>query len=105
LVVATGGPAGAAEFNKRPHLPPSAQAKINNTRARIFALEHELAARSKKIEKKSGKQGVVRVDGLCLDPRTGVVVDRTNPRSERIVALKDIVNLGGQLEIGAGCRR
>jgi hypothetical protein len=95
LAVGAAAPVAAAEYNKRPHLPPGAQAKINNTRARIFALEHALKKRSEEIE--SGK-------GLCRDRRTGVVVDRTNPRSERIIATRDIINLGGQLDLAGSCR-
>ena len=34
----------------------------------------------------------------------GVFVDRSNPRREVIIATKDIINLGGQLDLSASCR-
>jgi hypothetical protein len=49
------------------------------------------------------KQGE-SVGGICFDEQTGVAVDRSNPRQNVIVATKDIINLGGQLDLGSSCR-
>lgn len=89
------GPAVAEDYNKRPFLPPSGQAKVNNARAKVFAVQGETKRKSEQAQ----KQG-----RLCRDEQTGVIVDRRNPRREVIIATQDIVNLGGRLELGAGCR-
>lgn len=88
-------PTAAKDYNKRPFLPPSGQAKVNNARASVFATQAEIERKSKE----AGEQGQ-----LCRDEETGVIVDRRNPRRETIIATQDIVNLGGQLELGANCR-
>ena len=85
----------AAEYNKRPHLPPSAQVKVNNTRANLFVVQDQLDRQGERAK---------RAGQICQDPSTGVVVDRTNPRRETIIATKDIVNLGGHLELRGTCR-
>ena len=85
--------ARAAEYNtKRPHLPPAGQVKINNARAQLFAVQAEI--------KKDGKKAEKAATGSCPD---GVFVDRSNPRREVIIATKDIVNLGGQLNLSESC--
>ena len=94
LVVGSWSPAPAEQYNtRRPYLPPSGQVKINNARAKMFVLQDELEKKSKEAEE-AGKSG-------CPD---GVFVDRSNPRREVIIATKDIVNLGGQLNLSARCR-
>lgn len=94
LTLATGS-AGAAEYNKRPHLPPTAQVKVNNTRAKIFVLQDQVKREEERIDQKAD---------FCRNGDNGLVVDRSNPRREVIIATKDIVNLGGQLDLRAGCR-
>lgn len=95
IVLGSWSPAAAEQYNdKRPYLPPSGQVKINNARAQIYALQSELERKAKDAEK-AGKQN------SCPD---GVFVDRSNPRREVIIATKDIVNLGGQLDLSASCR-
>ena len=94
VVFGLSSPAFAEEYNDaRPYLPPSGQVKINNARAKMFAVQSELEKKSKEAEK-AGKSG-------CPD---GVFVDRSNPRREVIIATKDIVNLGGQLDLSESCR-
>ena len=84
----------AKQYNtQRPYLPPSGQVKINNARAKMFVVQHE-------IEKKARRPTNAGQNG-CPD---GVFVDRSNPRREVIIATKDIVNLGGQLDLNASCR-
>jgi hypothetical protein len=84
----------AAEYNKRPHLPPSAQVKVNNTRAMLFVVQEQINRESERAKQKSD---------FCNNPNTGVAIDRSNPRREVIIATQDIVNLGGQLDLRAGC--
>lgn len=85
----------AKDYNKRPFLPPSAQAKVNNTRASVFAIQAETERKSKEAQEQ---------EGICQDEKSGVIVDRRNPRREVIIATQDIVNLGGRLELGGSCR-
>jgi hypothetical protein len=94
-VALAGASASAAEYNKRPHLPPSAQVKVNNVRAKILVVQDQV---------KREAEGANEQADFCNDPDSGVVVDRTNPRSEVIIATQDIVNLGGQLDLRAGCQ-
>ena len=100
LALAGFSPVDAKEYNKRPFAPPSAQAKINNVKAKIFVIQKEVADQGEEAE----KQGQVAADGICFDSETGVAVDRSDPRQDVIVATKDIINLGGQLELGSSCR-
>jgi hypothetical protein len=94
LIVGSWSPSPAEQYNtKRPYLPPSGQVKINNARAKMFVLQAEVEKKSKEAAK-AGRSG-------CPD---GVFVDRSNPRREVIIATKDIVNLGGQLDLSASCR-
>jgi hypothetical protein len=94
LAAAAWSPALAHEYNnKRPFLPSSGQVKINSARAKMFAVQSELEKKAKEAEK-TGQNS-------CPD---GVFVDRSNPRREVIIATKDIVNLGGQLDLNAACR-
>ena len=95
LGLALGGPALAKEYNKRPHLPPSAQAKDNSTRAQIFDVQDQ----EKRDEQRANAKAKV-----CFDPARGIAVDRSNPRREVVVATKDIVNLGGRLDLRASCQ-
>jgi hypothetical protein len=84
----------AKDYNtRRPYLPPSGQVKINNARASIFVVQGQVESDAKKAEKKG--------EDACPD---GVFVDRSNPRREVIIATKDIINLGGQLDLSAACR-
>jgi hypothetical protein len=94
-VALAGASASAAEYNKRPHLPPSAQVKVNNVRAKILVVQDQV----KRDEEDANRQA-----DFCADPDTGIAIDRTNPRSEVIIATQDIVNLGGQLDLRAGCQ-
>jgi hypothetical protein len=95
VVLGFWSPAPAEEYNdNRPYLPPSGQVKINNARAQIFALQSELERKANDAEKDGNRNS-------CPD---GVFVDRSNPRREVIIATKDIVNLGGQLDLSASCR-
>jgi hypothetical protein len=89
----------AKEYNKRPFAPPSAQAKINNVKAQIFVIQKQVADQGEEAEKRGESVG-----GICFDEQTGVAVDRSNPRQNVIVATKDIINLGGQLDLGSSCR-
>ena len=96
LIVAFGpwSPVLAKDYNTgRPYLPPSGQVKINNARAQLFAIRREIEEQAKKAEETGGD--------TCPD---GVFVDRSNPRREVIIATRDIVNLGGQLDLSASCR-
>jgi hypothetical protein len=94
LVLGSWSPAPAKEYNtQRPFLPSSGQVKVNNARAEMFVLQGELEKKNKEAEK-AGKPA-------CPD---GVFVDRSNPRREVIIATKDIVNLGGQLDLSASCQ-
>jgi hypothetical protein len=93
-VALAGASASAAEYNKRPHLPPSAQVKVNNVRAKIFVVQDQV----KREEERANQQA-----DFCNNPNTGVAIDRSNPRREVIIATQDIVNLGGQLDLRAGC--
>ena len=89
FVLGSGSLVSAEEYNtRRPYLPPSGQVKINNARAKMFVIQNELDEKRKEAEE-AGKQG-------CPE---GVFVDRSNPRREVIIATKDIVNLGGQLDL------
>jgi len=88
-------PIAAKEYNKRPFLPPSGQVKVNNTKAKLFVLEAEIDRKKKRANERAR---------ICRDERSGVAIDRSNPRREVIIATKDIVNLGGRLELGANCR-
>jgi hypothetical protein len=100
LAVVAFSSADAKEYNKRPFAPPSAQAKINNVKAQIFVIQKQTGDQAKEAE----KQGEAAANGICFDSETGVAVDRSNPRQDVIVATKDIINLGGRLDLGASCR-
>jgi hypothetical protein len=89
-----GASASAAEYNKRPHLPPSAQVKVNNVRAKIFVVQEQVTGEEERANQQAD---------FCNNPNTGVAIDRSNPRREVIIATQDIVNLGGQLDLRAGC--
>jgi hypothetical protein len=98
LVYATGAPAQAKDFNtKRPYLPPTGQVKVNNARASLFVIQGQVESDAKKAEETGARAG----ERTCPD---GVFVDRSNPRREVIIATKDIINLGGQLDLSASCR-
>ena len=71
------------------------QVKVNNARASLFVLQGQVESDAKKAER--GR----RRASACPD---GVFVDRSNPRREVIIATKDIINLGGQLDLSASCR-
>jgi hypothetical protein len=93
VVVGPWSIARPAEYNtKRPYLPPAGQVKINNARAQLFAVQAKIEKRGKKAEKAATDS--------CPE---GVFVDRSNPRREVIIATKDIVNLGGQLDLSGSC--
>jgi hypothetical protein len=88
----------AKDFNtKRPYLPPSGQVKVNNARASLFVVQGQVERDGKEAEKAGERAG----ERICPD---GVFVDRSNPRREVIIATKDIVNLGGQLDLRASCQ-
>jgi hypothetical protein len=94
LMAAAWSPAGAKDYNtKRPYLPPAGQVKVNNARASLFVVQGQIERDSKKAEQVGGN--------ACPD---GAFVDRSNPRREVIIATKDIINLGGQLDLSASCR-
>jgi hypothetical protein len=99
LAIAAFSPVDAKEYNKRPFAPPSAQAKINNVKAQIFVIQKQVTDQGAEAEKQGNAAG-----GICFDEQTGVAVDRSNPRQNVIVATKDIINLGGQLDLGSSCR-
>jgi hypothetical protein len=97
LIAAAWSPALAKDYNtKRPYLPPAGQVKVNNARASLFVVQGEIEQDSKEAEK-AGK----KAENACPD---GAFVDRSNPRREVIIATKDIINLGGQLDLSASCR-
>ena len=83
----------AKDYNIRPFLPSSGQVKINNARAQLYVFQHEAES--------GGDSAEEATKSACPD---GVFVDRSNPRREVIIATKDIVNLGGQLDLSASCR-
>jgi len=94
LVAAAWSPALAKDYNtKRPYLPPAGQVKVNNARAKLFVVQGQIERDSKEAEKAG--------ENACPD---GAFVDRSNPRREVIIATKDIINLGGQLDLSASCR-
>ena len=99
LAIAVFSPVDAKEYNKRPFAPPSAQAKINNVKAQIFVIQKQVSDQGEAAEKQGESVG-----GICFDEQTGVAVDRSNPRQNVIVATKDIINLGGQVDLGSSCR-
>ncbi len=94
LVLGSWSPAPAEQYNtQRPYLPPSGQVKVNTARAKMFVIQNEI--------KKQNKEAADAGKPACPD---GVFIDRSNPRREVIIATKDIVNLGGQLDLNASCR-
>ena len=85
----------AKEYNtRRPYLPPAGQVKVNNARA---------TCSSSRASSTDAKEAEERAPGRARCP-DGVFGDRSNPRREVIIATKDIVNLGGQLDLSASCR-
>jgi hypothetical protein len=95
VLLAAWAPVAAEEYNtNRPYLPPSGQVKINNARAKMFAIQNQIQEEAEEA-KEAGKKS------RCPE---GVFVDRSNPRREVIIATQDIVNLGGQLDLSAACR-
>jgi hypothetical protein len=85
----------AKDYNTRPFLPSRGQVKVNNARAELYVVGHEAESGGG-----SAGAGAAGKSG-CPD---GVFVDRSNPRREVIIATKDIVNLGGQLDLRAACQ-
>jgi hypothetical protein len=85
----------AKTYNIQPFLPSSGQVKVNNARAELYVVGHEAESGGG-----SAGAGAAGKSG-CPD---GVFVDRSNPQREVIVATKDIINLGGQLDLSAACR-
>lgn len=98
LVLGPSALAVAKDYNtKRPYLPPAGQVKVNNARAQLFVIQGQIERQSKDAEKEGDKAS-------CFDRQSGVFVDRSNPRREVIIATRDIVNLGGRLDLGSSCR-
>jgi hypothetical protein len=95
----------AKDYNTRPFLPSRGQVKINNARAQLYVFRHQAETGGGTAEEagKGAESGPAAKAGKggCPD---GVFVDRSNPRREVIIATKDIVNLGGQLDLRAACQ-
>lgn len=92
--IATLSAADAAQYNKRPHLSPGAEARVRSTIAGARAVD--------KVEIKStgSKQKGKRKCGREID---GVIVDKRPGGEKVLVVTKTIVNVGGQVEIASEC--
>ena len=81
--------AGANDFNKRPHLDPSANAKVNRAIAKSW------------LERGKGRESYVNVGSGkgCGNQIIGDFSNMKNPPREVIIVAQDIIN------INQNCRR
>lgn len=82
--------AEAGQYNQPRHLKVGSQAKIS----RVIAKSRTLSAQSKKND--GGVPG-------CGEERDGVIIDRGVGKEKIVVVTKDIINNGGNVEIGRDC--
>lgn len=82
--------AEAGQYNQPRHLKVGSQAKIS----RVIAKSKTLTSQSKKNKSKTPG---------CGEERDGVIVDRGIGKETILVVTKDIINNGGDVEIGREC--
>jgi hypothetical protein len=85
-------PGQAQQYNQPRHLDVGSQAKIGTTIVRARTLRNSI--------RDDAERGTPR----CGEERDGVIVNRRPGGEKVIVVTKDIVNTGGNVEIGASCR-
>ncbi len=83
--------AEAGQYNQPQHLKVGSQAKVS----RVIAKSRTVTA-----TKKSDGSGTP----ACGEERDGVIVDRGVGKEKIVVVTKDIVNTGGNVEIGRECK-
>jgi hypothetical protein len=97
VVLGTLPTAEARQYNQRPFLDPGGHSKIMTTIAKAKAFRG----------REFGPDGSDSGDSTpaCGQERNGVIVDRRADGQSVIVVTRDIVNTGGNVEIGRECRR
>ncbi|MEM7042224.1 MAG: hypothetical protein AAF543_05385 [Pseudomonadota bacterium] len=89
-VFLTASLAEADQYNQPRHLKVDSKAKIS----RVIAKSRTL--RGATTDNKSGLPG-------CGEERDGVIIDRGVGKEKIVVVTKDIINNGGNVEIGRDC--
>lgn len=82
--------AEAGQYNKPRHLKVGSQAKISRVIAKSKTLQSETKNRSSDV-------------AGCGEERNGVIIDRGVGNEKIVVVTKDIINTGGNVEIGRDC--
>ena len=82
--------AEAGQYNQPRHLKVGSQAKVS----RVIAKSKTLNAQSKKSSSETPG---------CGEERNGVIIDRGIGDEKIVVVTKDIINTGGNVEIGRDC--
>ena len=82
--------ADAGQYNQPRHLKVDSQAKVS----RVIAKSRTLRGQSK--SNSSGLPG-------CGEERDGVIIDRGVGKEKIVVVTEDIINTGGNVEIGRDC--
>lgn len=82
--------AEAGQYNQPKHLKVGSQAKIS----RVIAKSKTLTGQSRKNQSETPG---------CGEERDGVIIDRGVGKEKIVVVTKDIVNTGGNVEIGRDC--
>ena len=83
--------AEAGQYNQPRHLHVGSQAKVS----RVIAKSKTLRDQAKKNTSKTPG---------CGEERDGVIIDRGIGKEKIVVVTKDIVNTGGNVEIGRDCK-
>lgn len=83
--------AEAGQYNQPRHLKVGSKAKIS----RVIAKSKTLTGQASKNS--SGTPG-------CGEERDGVIIDRGVGKEKIVVVTKDIINNGGNVEIGRDCK-
>ncbi len=83
--------AEAGQYNQPRHLKVDSKAKVSR-----------VIAKSKTLTSKAGKNSS-ETPG-CGEERDGVIIDRGVGKEKIVVVTKDIVNTGGNVEIGRDCK-
>jgi hypothetical protein len=100
VVLGTLPTAEARQYNQRPFLDPGGHSKIMTTVAKAKAFQgREFGPGS------SGSSDSGDSTPACGQERNGVIVDRRADGQIVIAVTRDIVNAGGNVEIGRDCRR
>ena len=94
VVLGTLPTAEARQYNQRPFLDPGGHSKIMTTVAKAKAF------RGREFGPDSSEG-----TPACGQERNGVIVDRRADGQSVIVVTRDIVNTGGNVEIGRDCNR